>query len=69
MEESFEIETEISAGKKNLTVIHENDAYTLIESGSIVAIIEQKEGIWSFSRGSYNEKDAEIIGRLIEQNL
>lgn len=68
MNEDFEINTEISAGKKTFKVAFENDGYTLFESGSIAAVIKQKDGKWTFTTGSYSEEDAEIIGKLIENN-
>jgi hydrogenase maturation factor len=68
MNEELEINTDISSGKKTFKVVFENDAYTLIESGSIAAVLKQKDGKWIFTTGSYSEDDAEIIGRMIENN-
>lgn len=68
MNHPFEINTEISSGRKTFEVTYENNAYTLVESGSIAAVIKQKEGLWTFTKGSYNQHDAEIIGKLIEQH-
>jgi hypothetical protein len=68
MAETFDLEIDISAGKKSLTVVPENDAYTLLESGSIVAVIKQKEGEWQFTTGSYSEEDAKLIGKKIQQS-
>jgi hypothetical protein len=65
----FEINTEISAGKKAFKVVSENEGYTLMESGSIVAVIKKKEGNWTFTQGSYSEEDAKTVGKLIEQNI
>ena len=66
--EPFKINTEISAGKKEFEVLFENHAYTLVESGSIAAVIKCKDNKWLFTKGSYSEEDAEIIGNLISQN-
>lgn len=68
MNESFEISVEISAGKKYFDVKPENGGYSLIESGSIAAVIKQKNGRWTFTTGSYNEHDAQIIGKLIDSH-
>jgi hypothetical protein len=68
MNEAFELEAQLSAGKKSFKVISENGAYTLIESGSIAAVIKQNDDNWVFTTGSYDAGDAEIIGKLIEQN-
>ncbi|WP_207421022.1 hypothetical protein [Desertivirga brevis] len=67
MAETFDLEIEISAGKKSFTIIPENDVFTLMESGSIVAILKQKEGEWQFTTGSYSEEDAKLIGRKIRE--
>lgn len=67
MAETFDLEIEISAGKKDFTVVPENDAYTLMESGSIVAVIKRKEGEWQFTTGSYSEEDAKLIGEKIQE--
>ena len=66
--EDFEISTELSAGKKDFKVVFENLRYTLIESGSIVAVIKQQDDHWTFTQGSYTEEDAKIVGNLIEQH-
>ena len=66
MNESFEISAEISSGKKTFNVKSENGGYSLIESGSIAALIKQKNGRWTFTTGSYTEQDAQIIGKLID---
>lgn len=66
MEELFEINTELSTGKKTFKVVAENDGYTLMESGSIAAVIKNNAGEWTFTTGSYNMDDAKIIGQLIE---
>ena len=67
MNKYLEIDVNISAGKKSFKVECENGGYTLIESGSIVGEIKQKEGKWTITKGSYNEADAEIIGTLIKE--
>lgn len=65
----FDISIEISAGKKDLTVIPEDGGYTLQESGSIVAVIKQREGNWQFTKGSYSENDAAAIGAIITTKM
>ncbi|WP_207534301.1 hypothetical protein [Desertivirga arenae] len=67
MADTFNLEIEISAGKKSFTVVPENDAYTLMESGSIVAVLKQKEGAWVFTTGSYSEEDAKLVGEKIKE--
>ncbi len=68
MDNLLEINVDISAGKKTFKVEQENGGYTLIESGSIVAEIKHKEGKWMITKGSYNEADAELIGKLIQES-
>ena len=68
MDEPFEIEANISAGKKFFKVVSENDGYTLLESGSIAAVIKQKDGRWEFTTGSYAQSDADLIGGLIQKS-
>ena len=66
--EPFDLNIEISAGKKDFTVLHENGAYTLKESGSIVAVIKEKDKKWHISTGSYSDDDVEMIGRAIKEH-
>jgi hypothetical protein len=66
MNEEFEIEVEISAGKKKFKVVNENTGYTLIESGSIVAVLKKNDQGWEFTTGSYSKHDAARIGNIIE---
>jgi hypothetical protein len=68
MNGAFEIEVEISAGKKKFKVVSENAGYTLIESGSIVAVLKKNDQSWEFTTGSYNEHDAALIGSIIESH-
>ena len=65
--EPFELEIELSAGKKSFTVIPENNAFTLMESGSIVAVVKKDDNSWKFTKGSYSEDDAEKIGKRISE--
>jgi len=65
MAEPFDLEIEISAGKKSFTIIPENEAYTIMESGSIVAVLKQVDKGWTFTKGSYSEDDAKKIGERI----
>jgi hypothetical protein len=68
MNDYLEVETELSAGRKILTIEPEDGSYNLIESGSIVGVIKKKDDQWSFTKGSYSEDDAVILGKLIEQS-
>jgi len=65
MTEPFDLEIEISAGKKSFTIIPENEAYTIMESGSIVAVLKQGDEGWKFTKGSYSEDDARLLGDKI----
>ena len=65
MDKLPEIDIEISAGKKTFKIEEENSAYTLFESGSIVARLKQTENGWEFTTGSYTKEDAEKVGRAI----
>ena len=67
MEKQFDLDVEISAGKKEFTVVPENEGFTLMEAGSIVAVLKQKDGEWVFTTGSYSPEDAALIGNLIEK--
>lgn len=69
MTHDFDLQAELSAGKKIFKVVFENDGYTLIESGSIAAIIKNNGNGWKFTSGSYTDEDAKLVGKLIEEQL
>ena len=69
MKKEFEIKANLKAGNKQFTVIAENNTITLLESGSIAAVIKETQEGWKLSTGSYNESDVGKIGEQIKHEL
>ncbi|WP_207428839.1 hypothetical protein [Pedobacter sp. SYSU D00535] len=67
MKKEFDLEIELEAGKKAFTVVSENESYTLIESGSIVAMIKETAEGWKTQKGSYSDSDVAKIGEKIKE--